>query len=78
MEGLEDRNAEAEIHGRSQKELAEHYGMAYPSMGSRVQRGRERLRQLLLNCCHIQTDRSGNVLDVKSNEGCGGPCDSCS
>lgn len=70
--------SQTEIQGIPQKDLAERYGMAYPSMRSRVQRGRERLRQLFLNCCHIQTDKMGNVLEVKSNQGCGGTCDSCS
>lgn len=56
---------DAEIHGISQKELAEKYNMAYSSMRSRVQRGRERLKQLFYNCCHIKTDKHGNVLQAQ-------------
>lgn len=69
---------ESEINGVKQKDLSEKYGIAYPSLRSRVQRGRERLKQLFYNCCHITTGRSGNVLDAQSRSGCGGPCDPCS
>lgn len=65
---------DAEIHGISQKELAEKYNMAYSSMRSRVQRGRERLKQLFYNCCHIKTDRHGNVLQAQGRPDCENPC----
>lgn len=64
----------AEINGISQKELAEKYGMAYSSMRSRVQRGRERLKQLFYNCCHIKTDNRGNVLQAQGRPDCETPC----
>ena len=68
----------SEINGVKQKELADKYGVAYPSLRSRVQRGRERLKQLLFNCCHITTDNLGNVTDAQSRSNCGGGCDPCS
>lgn len=64
----------AELHGIKQKDLAEKYNMAYPSMRSRVQRGRERLKQLFYNCCHIQGDRRGNVLQAQGRPDCESPC----
>jgi RNA polymerase sigma-70 factor, ECF subfamily len=67
---------DSEIKGIKQKDLAEKYGIAYPSMRSRVQRGRERLKQLFYNCCHIQTDRLGQIMDVKGKSDCGS-CDPC-
>jgi RNA polymerase sigma-70 factor (ECF subfamily) len=69
---------ESEIKGIKQKDLAERYGMAYPSMRSKVQRGRERLKQLFYNCCHIETDRLGNVIDAQGKNDCAGPCNPCS
>lgn len=69
---------DSEIKGIKQKDLAEKYSMAYPSMRSRVQRGRERLKQLFYNCCHIETDRLGNVLEAQSRNDCAGPCTPCS
>ena len=65
---------DAEMHSISQKELAEKYNMAYSSMRSRVQRGRERLKQLFYNCCHVQTDRHGNILTAQGRPDCEGPC----
>jgi RNA polymerase sigma-70 factor, ECF subfamily len=68
---------ESELQGVKQKDLAEKYGVAYPSMRSKVQRGRERLKQLFYNCCHIETDSRGNVLEAKGKSDCGGPCQPC-
>jgi RNA polymerase sigma-70 factor (ECF subfamily) len=65
---------DAELNGIKQKDLAEKYGMAYPSMRSRVQRGRERLKQLFYNCCHIQTDSLGNIIQAVGRNDCDGPC----
>jgi len=69
---------ESEIKGVKQKDLADKYGMAYPSMRSKVQRGRERLKQLFHNCCHIETDKLGNVMEVQEKSDCSGPCNPCS
>lgn len=69
---------DAELKGIKQKDLAEKYGMAYPSMRSRVQRGRERLKQLFYNCCFIETDALGNILNAKGRTDCNGPCNPCS
>jgi RNA polymerase sigma-70 factor (ECF subfamily) len=67
---------DSEMLGIKQKDLAEKYGLAYSSLRSRVQRGRERLKQLFYNCCHIQTDKLGQIMEVSSNSNCG-PCDPC-
>ena len=65
---------DSEINGIKQKDLAEKYGMAYPSMRSRIQRGRERLKQLFYNCCHIETDKHGNIIEAQGRTDCAGPC----
>lgn len=65
---------DSEIKGISQKQLAKSYGMAYSSLRSRVQRGRDRLKNLLHNCCHIESDRHGNVLAVVGKSDCNGSC----
>jgi|SRR5688500_11102620 len=69
---------ESEIKGVRQKDLAAKYAMGYSSMRSKVQRGRERLRQLFHNCCHISTDVRGNVMEAKGKGNCDGPCNPCS
>jgi len=68
---------DSEIKGIAQKELAEKYSMPYSSVRSRVQRGRERLKQLFYNCCHIETDSLGNVLEAEGKNNCGSSCDPC-
>lgn len=73
-EEYRDIIVDAELKGIKQKDLAEKYGMAYPSMRSRVQRGRDRLKQLFYNCCHIKTDRLGNVIEARGRTDCDGPC----
>lgn len=69
---------ESEIKGVKQKDLAEKYGVAYPSMRSKVQRGRERLKQLFYNCCHISTDVRGNIIDADRKDDGGDACNPCS
>lgn len=68
---------DSEIKGIRQKDLADKYGMAYPSMRSRVQRGRERLKKLFSDCCVIETDKHGNILVAESRTDCDGPCKPC-
>jgi RNA polymerase sigma-70 factor, ECF subfamily len=68
---------DSELRGISQKDLAKKYDMAYPSMRSRVQRGRERLKQLFYNCCHIRTDSLGNIMEATGKDDCGSPCEPC-
>lgn len=52
-----------EYEGLSQKQLAERAGISLSGAKSRVQRARERLRQLLLDCCHFELDRLGRIID---------------
>ena len=52
-----------EIEGLSQKEVAEKLDLSYSGAKSRVQRGRRLLREALVNCCHIELDRRGRIID---------------
>ncbi len=52
-----------EIEGLSQKELAERLGISYSGAKSRVQRGKAKLKEVILQCCEVKTDNYGNVLD---------------
>jgi RNA polymerase sigma-70 factor, ECF subfamily len=65
-----------ELEGLTQKELAERLGISVSGAKSRVQRGRERLKQALLDCCKFEFDRRGRVIDCSPNEG--GGCPECS
>jgi RNA polymerase sigma-70 factor (ECF subfamily) len=59
-----------EIEGLTQKELAERLGISVSGAKSRVQRGRALLKEILLDCCHLEFDRLGNVIDYRRNESC--------
>jgi len=58
-----------ELEGMTQIAAAERVGLSVPGMKSRVQRGRARLRAMLLRCCEIETDHRGQVLDFKRRDG---------
>jgi RNA polymerase sigma-70 factor, ECF subfamily len=47
-----------------QKELAEKLDVSYSTLKSRVQRGREKLKEMLMDCCIIQNDKYGNILEA--------------
>lgn len=66
----------SEIEGLPQKEVAARLGLTLSGAKSRVQRGREKLRQRVLECCNIETGRNGivgyEIRDRKSGCGCDG------
>ena len=51
-----------ELEGVTQRTAAEMMGVSLSGMKSRVQRGRERLRGLLEDCCEIALDARGRVI----------------
>lgn len=67
-----------EYQGLSQRDLATRLGLSFSGAKSRVQRAREKLKQLLLDCCHFEFDRLGRVIDYQPRCTCctaeAGPC----
>ncbi len=61
-----------ELEGLTQKELAARLGISLSGAKSRVQRGRDQLKQMLLDCCHLEFDRRGGIIDCKprTKDGC--------
>ena len=49
--------------GLSQKHIAKKLGLSYSGVKSRIQRARQLLKNNLLNCCHFERDRLGNIID---------------
>ena len=58
-----------DIEGITQVELANRLGISVSGAKSRVQRGREQLKQKLIDCCPVKTDQYGNVLEIRSKNG---------
>jgi RNA polymerase sigma-70 factor (ECF subfamily) len=59
---------DSEINGIRQKELAAKYDIPYPTLRSKVQRGRLKLKTMLDRCCKIETDKRGNILACTPRE----------
>ncbi len=60
-----------EYGGLNQRQLAEKLGISVSGAKSRVQRAREKLRKMLLDCCHFEFDRLGQIISFQSR------CDCC-
>ena len=60
----------AELEQISQKEVAEKLQISYSGAKSRVQRGREKLKEMILDCCALSVDTYGN-LNQDDGKDCG-------
>ena len=60
----------AELDGISQREVSERLGLSLSGAKSRVQRGREQLKDLLVRCCRWELDRHGGVVDYHPRTPC--------
>lgn len=76
IESLEPIYREAliltELEGLSHKEFAEKIGISYTNAKSRVQRARQKLNTVILNCCSYEFDKYGNIIsgEKKSEKYC--------
>lgn len=59
-----------EFQGLTQKELAQHLGLSVSGAKSRVQRARQKLKDMLMQCCHFEFDRYGTIIDYHKIECC--------
>jgi RNA polymerase sigma-70 factor (ECF subfamily) len=64
-----------ELEGLTHRQAAEQMGVSLTAMKSRVQRGRERLRELFTACCEIALDARGRVIACEPHPG--GPRCTC-
>jgi len=55
----------ADIEGLSMKEVAERLDISVSGAKSRVQRGRKMIKEIILKCCDVNTDKYGNIVDYK-------------
>ncbi|MDB2606611.1 sigma-70 family RNA polymerase sigma factor [Zobellia sp.] len=52
----------------SQKELAEHLKISYSGTKSRVQKAREILKDNIIDCPSVESDKSGKLIDFDNSE----------
>ncbi len=50
-----------------QQEIADRLGISLSGAKSRIQRGREKLKGILFDCCSFERDRRGNVIGFTRN-----------
>lgn len=64
-EKYRDALIDVEFNHKPQKELASELGISYSAAKSRVQRGREKLKEQILCCCAAESDKYGNLMQSK-------------
>ena len=79
IEALPEKYSQAlllvEFQGLSQVELAKRLGISFSGAKSRVQRGRQMLKDSLMRCCHFEFDRFGTIIGIKPACCCCCSCD---
>ncbi len=60
----------SDIQGLPQKEIAAKLNLSLSGTKSRIQRGREKLKALFLECCHLEFDRNGKLLQTQVRSHC--------
>jgi RNA polymerase sigma-70 factor, ECF subfamily len=73
IERLPERYREAvllvEMEGLPQRELSERLAVSLSGAKSRVQRGRDKLKDLLLRCCQVELDKRGSIMEYRPEAG---------
>jgi|GEM_PF-457576 len=54
-----------EFEGLTQREMGERLGLSVSGAKSRVQRARDLLKEMLLECCHFTFDNRGDIVDYQ-------------
>ncbi|MDF2923942.1 MAG: polymerase, sigma-24 subunit, subfamily [Paenibacillaceae bacterium] len=57
-----------EMYGMTQKELSIKLGISLPAAKSRVLRAREYMKNMILDCCELEFDRQGYIMDYKAKD----------
>lgn len=63
--------------GQSQADFAREHGLSAPTVRSRTQRARQRLRRRIEQCCHVVLDRRGNPHEIRRKDGPSTDCGAC-
>ncbi len=66
-----------DLNGLTQVTAAQHSGLSLSGMKSRVQRARRQLKDMLHDCCHIEVDRHGGIVDYSVRDVSKSPCGRC-
>jgi RNA polymerase sigma-70 factor (ECF subfamily) len=64
-----------ELEGLTQREAAEMLGISLSGMKSRVQRGRDKIREMFDDCCQVTVDCRGRVVECQARDASEVPAD---
>ncbi len=60
-----------ELDGHSQAIIAEKLGLTLANTKSRIQRSRERIKDMIIQCCEVEMDSRGRIYDYRDgSNGC--------
>ena len=65
----------ADVKGKTQQEVADHLGLSLSGAKSRVQRGRDKLGEVLAACCEVEFGNEGRAVSFRRRENDCGQCD---
>ncbi|KAA3436572.1 RNA polymerase sigma factor SigZ [Rufibacter hautae] len=60
----------SDLEGVPQQEIANQLGLSLSGAKSRIQRGREKLKAVFLECCHLELDRQGRLISAEIKPNC--------
>lgn len=60
----------SDLEGIPQKEIAQKLGISLSGAKSRIQRGREKLRELFAECWQLELDGTGKLISMELKPGC--------
>lgn len=66
-----------EFKGMKHKDISEELNISMSGSKTRIQRAREKLKEALCQCCNIEFDAYGNIIDYKKKESYQCPDDKC-
>ncbi|WP_400193885.1 sigma-70 family RNA polymerase sigma factor [Hymenobacter sp. B81] len=61
----------ADVEGLRQQDIARQLGLGLSATKSRIQRGREMLRDVFVECCLLETDAEGRLVSFDIRPDCG-------
>lgn len=61
----------SDLEGIPQQEVADRLGLSLSGAKSRIQRAREKLREIIIECCLLELDRNGKLLSLDIKDSCG-------
>nr|WP_279343317.1 RNA polymerase sigma factor SigZ [Fundidesulfovibrio terrae] len=66
----------ADLEGVKQRQVSERLGISLAAVKSRILRGRTQMRRMIEDCCHLELDSRGSIMDFTPKApGCPGCAD---